>query len=476
MRVVILAVALVALPLQRGSAEEPPSFAAQTAAAQPAEPALASVTPGPELTLAQAVRRAQERNLTLQATRLEIDKARAQLHQAWGALLPFVGGQVGYTYNDHADRVDIAGSIGDALSSILPPGVTLPEMEPMVVRRQEELRGSVQASVPLVNVQAWMGVSAARLGVEAAALTVESAQEQLLFGVAQAYWSAVVSRELVGVQAQQVIAATRHVEVARARQAAGDALRIDVVRAETEVEKARQDLLAAHLALDNARDALATLTASDELPLPAPPPALTPPAAGEGDLAQQIAQRPEVRAARAVVAASDRLLTASWMQLLPTLSLAGQYSYLFTEPPELASQDRSRWAALLTLTVPIYTEVRYADLDAKRAALRQAELRAAEVATNAELEARKARRDYLTSLATVDTAERQAQLTREALTLAETAYANGAGTSLDVTDAQRASRTAEINAAAQRLKSQMALLGLLKATGQKAGSLAGNGS
>jgi outer membrane protein TolC len=74
-------------------------------------------------------------------------------------------------------------------------------------------------------------------------------------------------------------------------------------------------------------------------------------------------------------------------------------------------------------------------------------------------------------LSTVDTAERQAKLTREALTLAETAYANGAGTSLDVTDAQRANRTAEINAAAQRLRSQMTLLGLLKATGHKASEL-----
>ena len=250
-------------------------------------------------------------------------------------------------------------------------------------------------------------------------------------------------------------------------------MRIDAVRAETEVEKIRQDLLAAHLSLDNARDALATLMASSQLPLPAALPTLPSPLADGGAIPpEMLGRRPDVQAARATARVADRLVTASWMQFLPTLGVAGQYGYLFTDPPDLGSDDRSRWTALVTLSVPLYSQLRYADLEQKRAQHAQARVREADLLANAELEVRKAHRDFLSALSTVETAERQAALTREALSLTEIAYENGAVTSLEVTDAQRNHRMAELNTVAQKLRSQLALLGLLRATGESATALA----
>jgi outer membrane protein TolC len=442
----------------------------QDVATQPSAPELPTITPGPELTLADALRRADARNLSLAAARVEIEKSQAQLHQAWASLLPVLGGQMVYTHNDHADAFNPVASLGSVLDGL---GIALPNTPDLIIRRQEDLRGGLQASLPLISAQGWLGTSAARLGVDVAALTVANVREQLLFSVAQAYLAAVISRELVLIQEQQVRAARHHADVAEARQAAGDALRIDVVRAQTEVEQSKQDVLSAHLALDNARDALATLTASQELPLPAPLPNLpSAPTYDDSNLADAVEHRPDVQAARTAVAFHQRSLTAAWMQFIPTLGVSGQYNYLFTKAPDLGSPDRSRWAALLTLSVPLYNEFRYAELDSKRAGVKQTELRAVDLANNAELEIRKAQRDYLSALALLGTAERQASLAREAFALAEAAYANGASTSLDVTDAQRARRTAEINAATQRLHSQVALLTLLKATGYKAEDLA----
>jgi len=116
--------------------------------------------------------------------------------------------------------------------------------------------------------------------------------------------------------------------------------------------------------------------------------------------------------------------------------------------------------------VPLYSQLRYADLEARRADLRQAEARAAEVESKAALQVRRARREYRGSLAVSITAKRQARLASEALALIESAYADGASTSLEVSGARRQNQNAEVNAATQRLRSQMALLALLRALGE----------
>jgi outer membrane protein TolC len=66
----------------------------------------------------------------------------------------------------------------------------------------------------------------------------------------------------------------------------------------------------------------------------------------------------------------------------------------------------------------------------------------------------------------VATAGDISRLAAQALTLAETAYENGTGNSLDVTDARRSSRSAEIDFAVKRFESQLALLQLLRAVGE----------
>ena len=55
---------------------------------------------------------------------------------------------------------------------------------------------------------------------------------------------------------------------------------------------------------------------------------------------------------------------ATWMRFVPTLTLAGQGGYQFTEMADLGSTDRSRWAVMLSLTVPL-SYLRYSSLDAE---------------------------------------------------------------------------------------------------------------
>jgi len=161
----------------------------------------------------------------------------------------------------------------------------------------------------------------------------------------------------------------------------------------------------------------------------------------------------------------EKQLDASWMQFIPTLDVGWQLQYQFTEMAQMGSTDRSRWALVFTLSVPIYNQFRYGDLDYKRASLRQAVLREEDASRNLAAEVRKARRDYLTKLSSAEIAERRIRLADEALKLVEASFAAGTGTSLDVTDARKTVAAANLNTVITRLEAQVALLVLLRNVG-----------
>ncbi len=437
---------------------------------------LPQIAPGPEISLAEALDAADKRNMTLASIRVEIEKAEAQLGLAWALVFPAVQANMQYMHNDHADTFDMTESLQpmlDAMGVALPPGSS----GAMVLHRQENLNGTIQARLPLINLQSWKTISMAKLGADLATLGVEEARQQLLLGTAQAYFVTAMMRSLIGLREEALDSAARHLDVAKAHLDAGMGVRIDVVRAETDVEQARQELLTAHLTLDNARDALGLLTGLGGLPMPADDAVVSNIRNDEDELVDRaVNNRGDIELKRKTIGMMEKQLEVSWMQFLPSLDVAGQFQYQFTEPADLGSTDRSRWAVMLTLSVPIYNQFRYADLDLKRASLRQAMLQEKDVERSAAIEVRKARRDYLTALSSVVIAERQENLVREALSLVEESFNAGTGTSLEVTDARRNLSALQVGLATQRLKAQISLLALLRSLGENMSNLAGQGS
>jgi len=408
---------------------------------------LPAVAPGPAISLEEALRMADERNLSLEASRIEIERSDAELYMAWAALLPAAKAGMPYSHLDHADTTSLGGSS-------------------ITTRRQDALSGSVEVSVPLVAPQTWAGVSAARVGVDIARLSVDNARQALLLMVAQSYYQALTARSLVDVQEGQLRSAERHHEVARMRLVSGVGERLDVLRARADVARVRESLLAAHTALTNSRDALAILTGAEGLPMPVEVPEAAPPAGDDEELVEAaMSARQDIRLKGAMRELYRRQLSASWMQFLPSLNASWQLAHQFTETSDMGDPDPTRWTAFLTLSVPIYNQTRYADLDVKRAAVRKAELDAEDARQGAALEIRTARRNYATAVDRIAAAAEQAELAREALTLTEDQYNAGTGSSLAVTDARRSGTEAELNLATRRFEAQIALLKLLRAVG-----------
>jgi outer membrane protein TolC len=263
-----------------------------------------------------------------------------------------------------------------------------------------------------------------------------------------------------------VRSAAHHLRIAKARLDAEVGLRIDVIRAETDLAVAHQALLEAHKEHDNLRDMLGWLTDSDGLPLPVETSAPAAPAASQEELERRaVAERSDLAARQAMVELASKQLDASWMQFLPTLDVGWGLDYQFTKPGDLGSQDRSRWALVFTLSVPLYNHFRYGDLDYKRAVLMQAQLQRDQEAHTATRQVREAHRDWLNAVNEVEIAERQLALAGEALALTQASYEAGTGTSLEVTDARSRRIMAEANAVGKRIAVSTALLDLLQAVG-----------
>jgi outer membrane protein TolC len=418
---------------------------------------LPEIQPGPAMTLPEVLEAVDRNNRSLNAGRMEIEKVEARLSQAYAYILPFSQGSLTFTHNDHEDTANFAM-----------PGVNL-DIPPMVIRRQQDLKGMLQVGMNLIHAEGWATISAAKRGVELAKASVEEARQMALHQVAQGYYLALMAKELIDLRIEQARSAAHHLKVAKARLDAGTGLKIDVLRAQTDLETAHQDLISAHLSYETARDALTVAAGLEDrgLLMPVPPKNQNAPTEEESTLVEQAhGSRADIARSQANIALMRKQLDAVWLKFVPTLNVGWGLQYQFTEPPNLGSSDRSRWSLIFTLTVPIYNHQRYGELDMQRVALRQAMLQEDDILVNAALEVRRLRREYLAKLSSLLVAERQKELAKQALTLIEASYEIGTGSSLEVTDAHKTRTMAEVNVTVKRFEVQSALLALLKAIGQ----------
>ena len=431
------------------------------AAAEPVEPIdvpLREATPGPPVTLEEAFELARARHPSLRGVREELEKADAMLAQAWGALLPRVSAQLMYTLNDEPTVVDFGAMSPIPIDS-----------DPIVIRQQHIVQAQLSVQAPLFNMPILSAIDTARLGRSMAGLAEEEGARQLLLGVATAFYGSLSARELVGVQADAFEKAKGRVRAAQARLDAGAGIRIDVARAQLELETARLGHEAALLGFDNARQALAGLLVMDELPLPAVPEAdPVAPATPEELVERAAAGRADVELRRLQIALAEQNLESAWAAFYPSLAVAWQLQSELTDPAGFGGR-RNAWALVFVLSIPIYDQSRYGLLDQRRAEIRQAQTNLETSLLSIDTEIHSAFRAYESSLTTIDTAARQVELAEEALRLAEAGFQAGAATSLDVDDAQQRVNQARINLAVQRYQSRLALLKLVFLAGEVPG-------
>jgi len=443
------------------------------------------------ITLDDALALARSHNRDLRAARERIVEAEAGVAQARAALLPTVSAQGRYTRNykevdfdaiafaqptfDVANAIRMATSNpaeAQAIADVVQRDQAALSSQPtVVIQKLNQLDGVVNGSVPLVSPPAYYGLSAAQSSRDASAAGFRVTESGVLLSVAQAYFAAAGTDELVVARQDAVKVATETFDVARARVAAELANQVESTRAETALVRAQQDLAEAENSRGQAYRALATLIGTREpilveavKTLPAEPGAV------EALVGEARTRRPEIAAERATIAAAEANARAGAWRWSPVLSAFG---FLRGQNYTGFSGDKYAWGVGLQLDWLLYDGgVRDAQRHIAESQRREAEARLDLLADTVSDEVANARGTLETSRKAVGAAERAEELARETLRLVRAQYEAGTARQLDVLQAQDTLVGAEVALAQAHFNVALADLQLRRASGEFPGRLA----
>ncbi len=323
-----------------------------------------------------------------------------------------------------------------------------------------------------VEVPLWTGgeiatrIRQARLAAEAAGKVTAGSGDHAALAAAEAWLFLEQAREQLGLLEQAREALAGHVELARAYAVEGMLVRSELLRAE--VELARMDDLLAEMRgrAEIAEAGLAyrlaePLAASFELaPLSAPPPLAE-------DLSGWLATvgtRPDLAAARSLLAAGELETRARKARLFPHIGLAARHDRV---DDQLFGSHGESTTVMAVATYELFTGGR------RQAAIAAAEAEAAagrtEVAhfeEGARLEVDQAFRGARAAYARLPTAGSAIAAADEALRITGERFRSGVAKTLDVLDAITARREAAAREVAARVDAHLALLRLSVAAGR----------
>jgi outer membrane protein TolC len=397
--------------------------------------------PAPRVSLAEVLRRAQARNVTMIIAVEEIQRAEALVREARATSLPTLAANGIYTRLD-SDRV----------------------FQGRTVAAMNQLSANLQLSVPLVVPQRWAQWSHASSNAKSARAAAEDVRRQVGIAVARAYLAVISQKRVVDVAERALATAKAHYDYAHTRFAGGVGNRVDDVRAEQVVATEQAQVEAGYGGLARTREALGVLV-GEQGPLDTEDDVeLAPPLDFESGMRSATTQRRDIVASRARLEAAEQVKRDSYTDYLPFL--IGNLQPFYQNPPTLV-QPLTGWQAQLLLTIPIYDGGLRYGLAAEREALSN------EARAQYEALLRQARSDVRLAFESVKRAEaalaaatNAARLARSALELATMAYQAGATTNIEVIDAERRARDAETNVAIAEDGARQARVDLLAATGR----------
>ncbi|MFO0594432.1 MAG: TolC family protein [Myxococcaceae bacterium] len=244
----------------------------------------------------------------------EAARASASFGQAWGALLPALSANGGWTHNQYDAQISLPQSDGTTKTITIVP--------------KDQLDATLKAELPLIDATKWAQVSAASAARDAAEQRVGATRASVQRQVVAAFYGWVAARQTLESARRSLAVSEAQVEFRRSRQAAGVGSELDLTRASAEVERNHQLVAAAGALLANRARTLETLTGLAPKEAPAavaddghPPPDLA-------QLESRLGLLPSVAAAESDATAAGRTQLAATLALVPTVN--AQFTQRFT--------------------------------------------------------------------------------------------------------------------------------------------------
>ncbi len=378
------------------------------------------------LSLRDAIDRGLRQNLSLVLGEQETRAARAQRLRRLSDLLPDI--TAGTTESVQQTNLAAFGL----------PVRSLPGLQPIVgpfgifdVRSAYSQR--------LFDWKAIQNTRAAGEAVKAAQLSYKGARELVVLVVANLYLQAVAGRSRVEAARAQLATARTVAEQAADLEKAGVAARIDVLRAQVEMQAQEQRLFTVENDLQKQKLALARaiglpvgqpFEATDLIPY-APAPAVT----FEAALADAYRNRPDYQQALALVHSAELARQAATAGRYPFVRVEGDYGVLGTTP----GNSHGTFAAAASLQVPIFQGGRVqADVQQAEALLAQRRAELGDLRNRIESEVRTAFMDLNTATQQVEVARSSVSLANEQLQQSRDRFNAGVANTLEVVQAQEA--------------------------------------
>lgn len=380
-----------------------------------------------ELTLEQALEMGKKRNKSTVVENARLEQAQTQLSSAWALLLPTIAAQGKYTRN--YDKFEFPGSPILDMNG-MPTGMSTP---PLLIQPVNQLDGVVSFSAPLIVPAAYPGLKSVKANIASAAANYELSETNILYAVAQAFYAAAVSDEVVTARRSNIDVARATLENAKTRLAAGTVTKVDVDRAELSTIRAEQAEREARQGRQQAYRALATLIQL-EGPFRVKAPEALPPLPAEQPLDSVLQLRPEFRALELSARAADLQAKTDAWKWAPSISAFGnarKFNY------DNFHRDRYSWAIGAQIDWVIFDG---GNRDAQR---HLANAQEAEALARVEVLKDSIRDDLANQRSLVDTkrqgvfaAVRAVELAKETIELVRTQYEAGTVTQVDLLGVQ----------------------------------------
>jgi outer membrane protein TolC len=411
-----------------------PARAEEPAPPRPAEPGSPALVATRTISLDEARRLADERSLQRQELALALEQARSVANSADAFLYPSVSATGQVTFNDHESvvRYDIPEV----------PGISEGGSVEQVFTPQWDYRASVTVSQTLFNARAFPGLRFAERLADVAEQDEAVARFALLQTVDDLYFAALAQQRAVEAGRRNVALVRVEADRADRELAGGSGSRYASTRAHTRLRAAEREVAVTEQAHRRSIVALASVLRVDAdfdvaVPgeLPAPP--------GRQQLAEQAAlARPELAQAREQAASQAARIDEARGRLWPTLVAQLQGNLAQTTA---VSDEAFRWNLALILEWNLFDGgLRAAEVEQRRLAQRQAEVRSQRVAEQVVAELDQAWTTWERSSALLAASREEAQLARETLDMTEESLRRGVTTQLDVDAAQAQLHVAEL--------------------------------
>ena len=393
--------------------------------------------PARQMTFAEAIQDAQERNATVRAAASAILRAEGMLRAARAATLLQVSANV--------------------TTTTLNTGV---EFQGTTVTPRNSVAGSVTADMPIVAAAAWARRTQAADSREVATLSVADTRRQMAFAAADAYLTILGLRRVVDADVRARDVAKAHFDLAAELERGGSGSRLNALRAQQQWSTFETGLEAARLGLYRAQEALGVLIGADEPIDAADEPAFEVPP----DDSRLELFRTDLKLFESERRAAERVLRDSAKDWWPTLDAVFQPSTTYPSPFFLPANS---WRLLLAANVPLFDSgqraaskvQRQADVDQARETLVGATRRAG-------AEVRTAREAVASSTRGLTSARAAAEEAQQVVSITNVSFRAGAATNIEVIDAQRSALDAETAVAVAEDALRRARLELLNALGR----------